>query len=300
VVLRDEEGWRFGNGLFGSRALLGSVDAEELALVDAGGVSIAEALAAVGRTAPAPGVPSLPPPAAFLEAHVEQGSVLDRLGAPVGVVSAITGMLGYEVRFEGRAGHAGTTAWPDRRDALVAAAAYTLALRDAARELPDAVVTVGRLVVEPGATNVIPRRAVASVDARAPEREGLAALERLVASVAERVAAAEGCTVAIDRRFAIPPVPMDATMRDRMGEAIAATGHEPIALPSGAGHDAATFAGAGIPTGMLFIRSLADGASHTPDEHTDGAAIAVAADVLTSVLADLASPDIVPDRGQGA
>jgi allantoate deiminase len=300
VVLRDEEGWRFGNGLFGSRALLGAVSAEELGSRDAAGVSIAEALAATGRAAPTPGTPTLAPPAVFVEAHVEQGSVLARRDAPVGVVTAITGMLGYEVRFEGRAGHAGTTAWADRRDALVAAAAYTVALRDAVRELPDAVVTVGRLVVEPGATNVVPRRAVLSVDARAPEREGLAALGRLVASLAQRVAADERCTVAVDQRFTSPPVPMDATIRDRMWDAIAATGGEPVALPSGAGHDAATFAGAGVRTGMLFVRSLADGASHTPGEHTDAAAITIAADVLTSVLADLASPDIVPDRGQGA
>jgi hydantoinase/carbamoylase family amidase len=300
VVLRDEEGWRFGNGLFGSRALLGAVGAEELELRDAEGVSVAEALAAVGRAGPTPGVPSLAAPAAFLEAHVEQGSVLNRRGAPVGVVTAITGMLGYEVQFEGRAAHAGTTAWADRRDALVAAAAYALALRGAARELPDAVATVGRLVVEPGATNVVPRRAVVSVDARAPEPGTLEGLEGLVASLAERVAAEEGCTVAIERRFATPPVPMDATIRDRIGEAIAATGREAVALPSGAGHDAATFAEAGIPTGMLFVRSLADGASHTPDEQTDAAAITVAADVLTTVLADLASPDIVPRGGQGA
>lgn len=300
VVLRDEEGWRFGNGLFGSRVLLGAVGAEELEVCDAGGVSVAEALAAEGRAAPAPGAPTLAAPAAFLEAHVEQGSVLARRDAPVGIVTAIAGMLGYEVRFEGRAAHAGTTAWPDRRDALVAAAAFTLGLREAAREVPDAVVTVGRLVVEPGATNVIPRRAVVSVDARAPERGGLAALERLVASLAERVAAEERCTVAIDQRLATPPVPMDATIRDRMGEAIAATGCERVALASGAGHDAATFAEAGIPTGMLFVRSLADGASHSPEEHTDDAAITVAADVLTSVLADLASPDTVPRGGQGA
>ncbi len=97
-------------------------------------------------------------PECFLELHVEQGPVLERAGASLGVVGGIVGMVQGERVFEGAAGHAGTVPMEARRDALVAAAEYVLRVRDTAAAIPDAVATVGRVDVEPGAGNVIPGR----------------------------------------------------------------------------------------------------------------------------------------------
>src|SRR4051812_5934581 len=151
VVFRDE-----GRGCFGSRARTGRLrPGDEERFRSAGLEPVA---------GPLPGV--------YLELHVEQGPVLAGAGAPLGVVTAITGIARAEREFRGRAGHAGTVPMRAREDALVAAAEYVLRVRDAAERL-DAVATVGRLAVEPGGTNVIPGSVRLTVDARAPERERL-------------------------------------------------------------------------------------------------------------------------------
>src|SRR5919202_3331245 len=116
-------------------------------------------------------------PSVFLEVHVEQGPVLERLGAPLGLVSGVVGIVRGERVFEGAGGHAGTVPMSDRRDALVEAAEYVLHARSVAAAIDDDVATVGRLEVEPGFGNVIPSRVRLSVDARAPDRERL---DRLV------------------------------------------------------------------------------------------------------------------------
>src|SRR4051812_18835033 len=113
-------------------------------------------------------------PEAFVELHIEQGPVLERAGEPLGVVTAIAGQARGAVTFEGRAGHAGTTPMEARDDALVKAAEFILRVRASARD--DGVATVGRVEVEPNATNVVPGRVTVSVDARAPDAERLHAL----------------------------------------------------------------------------------------------------------------------------
>ena len=184
-------------------------------------------------------------PSAFLELHIEQGPVLARAGAPLGVVTAIVGQARGEVTFEGRADHAGTTPMDARDDALVEAAAFVLRARDSAGS--DAVVTVGRLVVEPGAANVVPARVTASVDFLSPTS---AELERLIASLG------------FEPSYRTEPVAMSGVPLAALREAAAGAPE----LVSGAGHDAGILAAAGVPTGMLFVRSLNGGVSHSPDE----------------------------------
>ena len=203
-------------------------------------------------------------PRAFLELHVEQGPVLERAGAPLGVVTANLGQARGEVVFEGRADHAGTTPMEDREDALVAAAEFVLRVRAAAQG--GAVATVGRLEVEPGAANVVPARVTVSVDARGAD------LDALIAEI--------GFTPT----YRTEPV----AMSDPPLGALRAAAPGAPELTSGAGHDAGILAAAGVPTGMLFVRSLNGGVSHSPDELSSEEDIALAVDALEAALVRIA------------
>ena len=214
-----------------------------------------------------------PLPSAFLEAHVEQGPVLERAGVPLGLVTGIAGIVRGERVFEGVAGHAGTVPMSLRRDALVAAAEYVLHVRAAAAVIEGAVATVGRLAVEPGFGNVIPGRARISVDARAPDRE---LLDRLVAELG------------LEPRFRLEPVVMADEPRAALREELEERGLSVVELASGAGHDAAVLAAAGVPTAMLFVRSLAGGVSHSPEEESSAEDVSLAVDVLAGALRRLA------------
>ena len=210
-----------------------------------------------------------PLPGRHVELHVEQGPVLERAGAPLGVVTGIVGYTRREVVFEGAAGHAGTTPMTARDDALGKAAEFVLRVRDAAAAIEGAVATVGTLEVEPGAPNVVPGTVRLTVDARAPDAERL---ERLLVALA------------LDPEPRTPPVPMDESIGRVLREEIERLGLEALELTSGAGHDAGVLARAGVETGMLFVRSLNGGASHSPDELTSEEDIAVAIEVLTATL----------------
>ena len=206
-------------------------------------------------------------PEAFLEVHIEQGPVLERAGQPLGVVTAIAGQARGAVVFEGRADHAGTTPMDVRDDALVKAARFIQHVSEAARE--GGVATVGAVDVEPGAMNVVPARVAVSVDARAPNAE---ALEALV----ERIG--------FEPTWQLEPVAMSGAPF----EALSAVLPDAPRLVSGAGHDAMVLAAAGVPTAMLFVRSLNGGASHSPQELSSPEDIALAVDVLTRTLERLA------------
>ncbi|MFN2468431.1 MAG: M20/M25/M40 family metallo-hydrolase [Gaiellaceae bacterium] len=208
-------------------------------------------------------------PARFVELHVEQGSVLADGNAPLGVVTGIAGVARGELVVEGRVGHAGTVPMEGRADALVAAAELVLRVRDAALAVEGAVATVGRVVVEPGALNVIPGRVTLSVDARAPDAERF---ERLIAALG------------LVTTYRNEPVALDESLRLVLREELSFRGLPTVDLPSGAGHDAGVLAAKGIPSAMLFVRSLNGGASHSPDELSSQADVALAVDVLASLL----------------
>jgi allantoate deiminase len=256
VAFRDEEGGALPHGLFGSRARLGLLDETEAGEATARGL---------GPHEPAP------LPGAYLELHVEQGPVLERAGVPLGVVTTIAGQARGTVVLEGEARHAGTTPMDVRDDALCRAADLVLHVRDAAASVPGAVATVGQLVVEPGAPNVVPGRVTLSIDARAPDDKRLDALiERL------------GIDLAVTA-----PRAMDASLVRVLREEIEARGLPAVELPSSAGHDAGVLAAGGVPTAMLFVRSRG-GVSHHPDEDTSGEDVAIAVEVFGAAVARLA------------
>jgi allantoate deiminase len=207
-------------------------------------------------------------PDAFLEVHIEQGPRLERLGEPLGIVTGIAGQARGSVTFEGRAGHAGTTPMGERADALVEAAEFVLRVRDCARD--GAVATVGALEVEPGAMNVVPGRVTAAVDARAPTAEQLNSL------IAE---------IGFEPAWRQDPIAMSGPPLDALRVVLPGAPE----LVSGAGHDAMVLAAAGVPTAMLFVRSLNGGISHSPDELSAGEDIELAVDALTETLERLAA-----------
>ena len=215
-------------------------------------------------------------PECFLEVHIEQGPVLERAGVPLGLAMGIVGIVRGERTFEGQPGHAGTVPMPGRLDALVAAAEYVLRVRDIAGAVEGAVATVGQVDVEPGAVNVIPGRVRVSVDARAPDRERL---DRLVAELE------------LQADFRLEPVPMAAKPIAAFRAELRERGVPVVELPSGAGHDASILASAGVPTAMLFVRSLDGGISHSPQEESSAEDVELAVEVLTGTLARLTAGD---------
>jgi hydantoinase/carbamoylase family amidase len=213
-------------------------------------------------------------PGAWLELHHEQGPLLAQAGAPLGVVTGIVGYKRGVRELEGRAGHAGTTPMEGRADALVAAAAEILRIRDVAVAIEGAVATVGYLEVEPGGMNVVPGRVRLVVDARAPDAERLTLLlDRL----------------GLDGEGRTEPVAMSDTVRGALRAALEARGLPVVELASGAGHDAGILAAAGVDSGMLFVRAGSGGVSHHPDESAAGEDVAIAVDVLTDALDRLAA-----------
>ncbi len=216
-----------------------------------------------------------PLPGAYVELHVEQGPKLERVGAPLGVVTSIAGIVRCSREFFGEADHAGTTPMDARSDALTGAAGYVLRVRDAASAIEGAVATVGQLEVEPGAANVVPSLVRLTVDARAPDQERL---DRLVAKLGLG-----------DAHYVIPPVAMSERVQGVLREEVERVGAPLVELPSGAGHDAGVLAAVGVEAGMLFVRSLNGGASHSTDEHSSDDDISLAVEVLTASLRRLAA-----------
>jgi acetylornithine deacetylase/succinyl-diaminopimelate desuccinylase-like protein len=211
-------------------------------------------------------------PRRYVELHIEQGPVLLERGAPLAVVTAIAGIARGELVTNGRTGHAGTVPMAGRADALVAAAELILRIRDIAERTEGAVATVGRVVVEPGALNVIPDRVAVSIDARAPD----------AARFGELVAA-----IGFEPSYRVEPVALSAAVHDTLRSAIEARGLPLVELASGAGHDAGILAAAGVESGMLFVRSRNGGVSHSPDELTTDDDVALAVDVLADALGRL-------------
>ncbi len=280
IGFADEEGVRFQTAFLGSHAVAGIFDAALLAHRDDAGVSMADALGDHGFD------PAAIDGAArrrqqvlgYVEMHIEQGPVLEVAGLPVGVVTSINGSTRLEVSLSGEAGHAGTVPIELRRDALTAAAEAVLAVEKRCSVGQGLVGTVGKLVVAPGAANVIPGQARFTVDIRAPkDPDRAAAVDDVVAAIAE-ICARRNIGHELRRAYETPSCDCAPWLIRRLDAAISAHGLEPRHLPSGAGHDAMSMA-ALTDVGMLFVR-CEGGVSHNPVEAIQEAD----ADTATRVL----------------
>ena len=264
VAFGDEEGVRFRTTLTGSRALAGTYPEDALDQRDSSGVSMREALKAFGGDPERAGSIRRTGVAAFVEAHIEQGPILEAEGLPLGIVTAINGATRLEVGVDGVAGHAGATPMRLRRDALTAAAEMALAIEARASGEADLVATVGRFDVWPDATNVIPGHVQFSIDIRSPDdARRAAALADLEARITA-IAASRGVRVSIAKPHDANAFACDPSIIADLKKAVEAIGVPPRLLPSGAGHDSMVM-GKLCRAGMLFVRCKG-GVSHNPLE----------------------------------
>src|SRR5258708_1244413 len=266
----DEEGARFGRSLLGSSAFAGthSIEADRNR-TDRDGVKLEEALRKCGVEIDkfSDAEKEQKNAAAYLELHIEQGPVLERMGLSLGVVLGTKGVERHIITFHGQEAHSGSTPMNARRDALAAAAKLALAIRTIARKHEDAVCTMGSLKTFPGIVTAVVGRCEATLDQRDLDAKVLAQMYREAQEASKRFASEENCTVEWSRIWSIEPIPFHSHLLDLCEQAVREISGNSHRLPSGPLHDAAEVSRARIPTGMMFVQSLR-GISHNKIEDT--------------------------------
>jgi allantoate deiminase len=288
IGFSDEEGVRYQTAYLGSKVLAGSFDVKDLERKDAAGICLRDAIHNFGGDAAKLKAARLNPKhlLGYLEAHIEQGPVLEAKHHAVGVVTAIAGQSRCKIIFTGRAGHAGTTPMNLRQDALCAAAEFILVVESLARKTPGLVATVGQIKAEPGASNVIPEDVYLTLDLRHQEdsvrRKAIAMLQK----TGQKISVGRKIKFAWHFVQQTDSVPCSPKLSKLL--AVAAKKHQRrvIQLPSGAGHDAAIMAQI-TPAAMLFIRCK-QGISHHPEESAKVEDIRVALAVMNDFIRQLA------------
>ena len=265
----DEEGARFGRSLLGSSATANVLDPDEVrGLKDKDGIALPDALREHGvdldRMNESHG--QLEGAAAYLELHIEQGPVLERMYLPLGVVLGTFGVERHAVRFTGQHAHSGSTPMDVRRDAFIAAARSTIEFRDDAARRDDVRATTGFVNVSPAIVTAFNGRCETSLDQRALDADVLADMLKVAKENSKRVAEEEGCEVEWERVWQIEPILFNDDLIELAEEAVNEVAGKSYRLPSGPLHDAASMAPL-MPTVMLFVKSLR-GLSHTKDEDT--------------------------------
>jgi allantoate deiminase len=279
IAFSEEEGARFHTPYLGSAAVAGQFERRWLDLVDRHGITVANAITTFGLD-----LTALPAAAygksqtvGYLEAHIEQGPLLEQYGWPVAVVTALAGQSRMRSRFIGRAGHAGTLPMEGRADALSAAAEFILAVESLARRTPGLRATVGYLEVGPNVRNVVPGDVLCSVDVRHPhDAQRRTAVESLLqaAHLAGKTRDVSFHCEAADEQ---PSVACDPNLRRHLSSAIEEAGHPLGEVFSGAGHDLVMMSRL-CPSAMLFVRN--SGISHHPTESVSTGDVAAAIDVM--------------------
>ena len=265
----DEEGARFGRSLFGSGSAAGALKPDDVRnLKDRDGVALPDALREHGVDLDRANEAGkqLENAVAYLELHIEQGPVLERMDLPLGVVLGTFGVERHAVRFTGQHAHSGSTPMDVRRDAFVAAARSAIEFRDDAARRDDVRATTGFVNVSPAIVTAFNGWCETSLDQRALDPGVLADMLQRAKEASERVAREEGCEVEWERLWRIEPIPFDDHLIGLAEEAVNEVAGVSHRLPSGPLHDAAEMARL-MPTVMLFVKSLR-GLSHTKDEDT--------------------------------
>jgi hydantoinase/carbamoylase family amidase len=278
----DEEGARFGRSLLGSSAFARTHSiAADRWRTDRDGVKLEDALRRCGVE-----IDKFPEAekeqenaAAYLELHIEQGPVLERMNLPLGVVLGTKGVERHNITFHGQEAHSGSTPMNARRDALAAAAKLALEIRSIAKKHPDAVCTMGSVKTFPGIVTAVVGRCEVTLDQRDLDAGVLAQMYREAQEASQRFAAEENCTVNWSRLWNIEPIAFHPHLLDLCEEAIHETSGSRHRMPSGPLHDAAEVCRAGIPTVMMFVQSLR-GISHnkiedTREEHLEMSVVAL-------------------------
>jgi beta-ureidopropionase / N-carbamoyl-L-amino-acid hydrolase len=288
VAWTNEEGGRFPPCTMGSMVFVGAkpVDAF-LDVRDNAGIRLGDALAqTLAATPAAQSRAFVTPVAAYVEAHIEQGPLLEANARSIGVVTGIQGMRWFNVEVSGESAHAGTAPVSRRRDALREAVAMIAALRELAADASDVTrFTVGRMLVTPNSPNSVPSHVLFSVDLRHPDR---ATIERLGAAVEPLCRQhAQACTVTVTPTLHDDPTGFDAGIADLIETSAGALALPAMRLPSGASHDA-MYLSRVCPTGMIFVPCEL-GVSHNEAENATPADLAAGARVLAATLVELAN-----------
>ena len=282
----NEEGARFAPDMFGSLTYVGGLDVESaLDTIGIDGARVGDELERIGYNGshPCPGIV----PHAFIEVHIEQGPVLEQQRTTIGAVTGVQGISWQEVTIEGQSNHAGTTPMTLRRDPGYVAASISVFLRQLAEKFGgNQVCTVGKIDLFPNLINVIPAKAVLTVDIRNTEEQLLQEAEARLENFLKEIAEKENVSISTRSLARFEPVVFDQSIVNLISSLATEFGHTSMALPSGAGHDAQMLARV-CPTGMIFVPSV-NGISHNPAEHTDAHDLEAGANVLLHAMLRLA------------
>jgi N-carbamoyl-L-amino-acid hydrolase len=285
IAFTNEEGARFQPDMMGSCVWTGALSVEEAhATRDSEGLELGGELRRIGYAGEV--APGFLQAHAYLELHIEQGPILDAEGGGIGAVTGVQAITWLEFALEGEANHAGTTPMGYRRDAGYAAARIIAHARELTREIEGQVANAGQIAFEPSNVNVVPRRAVFTMDIRNPDDDRLAEAERWLTAFAEEIARAEKLGLAIRDLARFPAVRFDERLVAAI-EAAAGTLDLPVRrMVSGAGHDAQLMAHI-APSGMIFVPSV-KGLSHNPWEYTAPDDLIAGANVLLAAALAIA------------
>ncbi|MCO8589989.1 Zn-dependent hydrolase [Burkholderia multivorans] len=283
AAFTNEEGIRYQPDMMGSLVHAGGLSIDDaLNTIGIDGTRLGDELARIGYAGDLE--PGAIVPHAYLELHIEQGPILEAENVRIGVVENLQGISWQQITVPGNANHAGTTPMHLRHDAGSVAAAIATFLRELAVSSGTTLATVGMQRIEPNVINVIPRKAVLSVDLRDPDEQRLQQAEQRLADHLEQLAALEGVQISTERLARFEPVVFDAALADAIEKAAARRGFSYRRMTSGAGHDAQMIARI-APAAMIFVPSRG-GISHNPREHTDDSQLLDGARLLLDVVLD--------------
>jgi beta-ureidopropionase / N-carbamoyl-L-amino-acid hydrolase len=281
----NEEGSRFAPAMVASGVFAGAFDLEYgLSRADSDGQTIAGALAEIGYAGDAR--VGGRPIAAYVEAHIEQGPILEGEAKTIGVVQGAQAQRWYEVTLTGQDAHAGTTPMERRHDALVAAAGIITEVNRIGLSVDDGRATVGMMEVGPNSRNTIPGSCFFTVDMRHPNEDVLLGMGTTLREYAAGIASAHGVEIDLREIWHSPLVKFDRRCVDAVAAGAVAAGYPSMEISSGAGHDACYVARV-APTAMIFV-PCADGISHNELESATPEDLAAGAEVLTRAIIELA------------
>jgi len=288
LAFSDEEGVRYQTAYLGSKAMAGGLAASDLKREDAKGITMAEAIKSLGSDPRKLKSARLNPKEllGYVEAHIEQGPVLEEQDLAVGIVTGFAGQSRARAVFSGQAGHAGTVPMKSRQDALCAAAEFVLAVEKLARKTNGLVATVGQISARPGASNVIPGEAHLTLDVRHAKDAIRRRANNQLRQAALEIASRRGLRLALENVHDTPAMDCSKKLSARLAISVGRHQKRILRLPSGAGHDAAVMAKI-TPAAMLFIRCKG-GVSHHPDESATAEDVQAALEVLNDFILRLA------------
>lgn len=281
----NEEGVRYAPDMMGSLVYAGGLDVNEaLATVGTDGTILGDELQRIGYEGTVE--PGFIKPYAFIELHIEQGPIMDSEGVAIGAVENLQGISWQRMTIEGLANHAGTTPTDMRIDAGLAAAKVNVFLRDRCKQSEGkTVATVGTMALEPNAVNVIPSKAIFTVDLRNPYEEKLLEEEKALAEFLIELEETDGVKISTERLVRFQPVQFDESIVQMIEKKSEERGLSHCRMTSGAGQDAQMMARI-CPTTMIFVPSV-KGISHNPKEFTSNNNLKAGANVFLDVITEI-------------